>query len=60
MYKLIVKIFLYAAEYAKLPLIPPYLFPGYVDLTYGVNFASAGAGALSQTRQGFVCHISYL
>ncbi|KAH7547016.1 hypothetical protein FEM48_Zijuj01G0262200 [Ziziphus jujuba var. spinosa] len=40
---------------AKLPLIPPYLQPG-IDhqLTYGVNFASAGAGALLETRQGLV------
>ncbi|XP_060669777.1 GDSL esterase/lipase 3-like, partial [Ziziphus jujuba] len=45
----------YTAERAKLPLIPPYLQPG-IDhqLTYGVNFASAGAGALLETRQGLV------
>ncbi|BAT80399.1 hypothetical protein LR48_Vigan635s002100 [Vigna angularis] len=44
----------FIAEYANLPLIPPYLFPGnhrYVD---GVNFASAGARALVQTHQGLV------
>nr|XP_048329677.1 GDSL esterase/lipase 1-like isoform X3 [Ziziphus jujuba var. spinosa] len=45
----------FIAEYAKLPLIPPYLQPG-IDhqLTNGVNFASSGAGALVETRQGLV------
>ncbi|XP_062087917.1 GDSL esterase/lipase 1-like [Humulus lupulus] len=42
----------FVAEYAKLPLIPPYLHPGYVDFTSGANFASAGAGALIETHQG--------
>ncbi|XWS12205.1 hypothetical protein CRYUN_Cryun37aG0069900 [Craigia yunnanensis] len=41
-----------AAEYAKLPLIPPYLQPDNHQFTYGVNFASAGAGALAETGQG--------
>lgn len=43
-----------AAEYAKLPFIPPYLQPGFNNYTYGVNFASAGAGALPESFQGFV------
>ncbi|XP_027337345.1 GDSL esterase/lipase 5-like [Abrus precatorius] len=45
----------FIAEYAELPLIPPYLHPGYHDhYIYGVNFASAGAGALPETNQGLV------
>ncbi|XP_061361911.1 GDSL esterase/lipase 5-like [Gastrolobium bilobum] len=45
----------FIAVYAKLPLIPPYLHPGYHDeYIYGVNFASAGAGALVETNQGRV------
>ncbi|MBA0623150.1 hypothetical protein Godav_008633 [Gossypium davidsonii] len=44
----------FIAEFANLPLIPPYLQPGNHEFTYGVNFASAGAGALSETYQGFV------
>ena len=43
-----------AAEYAKLPIIPAYLQPGLKEYTYGVNFASGGAGALVETFQGFV------
>ncbi|TKY64211.1 GDSL esterase/lipase 5 [Spatholobus suberectus] len=44
----------FIAEYAKLSLILPYLSPaGYHDhYIYGVNFASAGAGALVETNQG--------
>ncbi|RDX84131.1 GDSL esterase/lipase 5 [Mucuna pruriens] len=43
------------AEYAELPLIPPYLHHGYHDhYIYGVNFASAGAGALAETNKGLV------
>ncbi|TKY64212.1 GDSL esterase/lipase 5 [Spatholobus suberectus] len=43
----------FIAEYAELPLIPPYLHPGYHDqYIYGVNFASAGAGALAETNRG--------
>jgi len=38
-----------------LPLIPPYLHPGYNRYTDGVNFASIGAGVLAETRQGLVC-----
>ncbi|XVF27130.1 hypothetical protein REPUB_Repub14bG0080000 [Reevesia pubescens] len=44
----------FIAEYASLPLIPPYLQPGNHQFTYGVNFASAGAGALAEINQGFV------
>ncbi|XP_060964372.1 GDSL esterase/lipase 1 [Cannabis sativa] len=43
----------FVAEYAKLPLIPPYLHPGYVDYTSGVNFASSGAGVLIETHQQY-------
>lgn len=46
-----------AAEYAKLPLIPPYLQPDNHEFSYGINFASAGAGALVETRQGAVCDV---
>ncbi|XP_021819953.1 GDSL esterase/lipase 1-like [Prunus avium] len=44
----------FIAEYAKLPFIPVYLQPGLNDYTYGVNFASGGAGALVETYQGSV------
>ncbi|KEH18902.1 putative SGNH hydrolase-type esterase domain-containing protein [Medicago truncatula] len=44
----------FIAEYAKLPLIQPYLFPGSQLYINGVNFASAGAGALVETHQGLV------
>ncbi|XP_062088467.1 GDSL esterase/lipase 1-like [Humulus lupulus] len=44
----------FIAEYAKLPFIPPYLYPGNHDFKYGVNFASAGSGALFETARGFV------
>ncbi|OMO66061.1 Lipase, GDSL [Corchorus olitorius] len=45
----------FIAEYAKLPLIPPYLQPGINhQLVNGVNFASSGAGALAETNQGLV------
>ncbi|TQD77599.1 hypothetical protein C1H46_036871 [Malus baccata] len=53
----------FIAEYAKLPSIPPYLEPGNEEFKYGVNFASAGAGALIETRQGLGrdlhCQLSY-
>ncbi|XP_022159636.1 GDSL esterase/lipase 1-like [Momordica charantia] len=39
----------FIAEYANLPLILPYLYPGIKDYVKGVNFASGGAGALDQT-----------
>ncbi|XP_021833179.1 GDSL esterase/lipase 1-like [Prunus avium] len=35
------------AEYAKLPYLPPYLQPGLNNYTYGVNFASAHQGYVS-------------
>ncbi|XVF74240.1 hypothetical protein PTKIN_Ptkin13bG0094400 [Pterospermum kingtungense] len=44
----------FISKYANLPLIPPYLQPGNHQYTYGVNFASAGAGALSETYRGSV------
>ncbi|KAL8171584.1 hypothetical protein V2J09_023388 [Rumex salicifolius] len=44
----------FIAEHAKLPLILPYLQPGKHDFSHGVNFASAGAGALNETFQGLV------
>lgn len=44
----------FAAEYANLPLIPPFLQPGFRHYYAGVNFASAGAGALVETFQGSV------
>ncbi|KAM6585451.1 hypothetical protein CsatB_012453 [Cannabis sativa] len=47
----------FIAEYANLPFIPPYLFPGNHDFKYGANFASGGAGALNETRQGFVINL---
>ncbi|XP_065868507.1 GDSL esterase/lipase 2-like isoform X2 [Euphorbia lathyris] len=42
----------FIAEKMKLPLIPPYLLPGYHEFTNGANFASAGAGALLETHLG--------
>ncbi|XP_024029840.1 GDSL esterase/lipase 1 [Morus notabilis] len=42
------------AEYAKLPFILPYLQPGNHEYSYGVNFGSAGAGALVETYRGYV------
>ncbi|KAG6669009.1 hypothetical protein CIPAW_01G213200 [Carya illinoinensis] len=41
-------------EFAKLPLIPAYLHPGYKRYADGANFASAGAGALVGTNLGSV------
>ncbi|KAK2987357.1 hypothetical protein RJ640_023658, partial [Escallonia rubra] len=48
----------FIAEYAKLPLIPPYLQPGNHQFGYGVNFASAGAGALDETFPGLVISLN--
>ncbi|XP_050383868.1 GDSL esterase/lipase 2-like isoform X3 [Argentina anserina] len=48
----------FIAEYAKLPVIPPYLQPGNHNFTYGANFASAGAGALVETSQGLVIDLN--
>ncbi|KAF4382936.1 hypothetical protein G4B88_010107 [Cannabis sativa] len=41
------------AEYANLPIIPPFLQPS-ADYINGVNFASGGAGVLPETNQGLV------
>ncbi|KAL6331163.1 hypothetical protein AAG906_009591 [Vitis piasezkii] len=43
----------FIAEYANLPLIPPFFQPS-ADFINGVNFASGGAGILSETNQGLV------
>ncbi|XP_057430364.1 GDSL esterase/lipase 5-like [Lotus japonicus] len=43
----------FIAEYAKLPLLPPFLQPS-ADSSNGVNFASGGAGVLAETNQGLV------
>ncbi|XP_042024801.1 GDSL esterase/lipase 5-like isoform X1 [Salvia splendens] len=49
------------AEHAELPLVPPYLqqrnYQEYLHNYNGVNFASAGAGALSETFQGLVINL---
>ncbi|KAI4355372.1 hypothetical protein L6164_004153 [Bauhinia variegata] len=42
----------FIAEYANLSLIPPFLQPGNNHYYNGVNFASAGAGALVETFHG--------
>ncbi|KAG5021623.1 hypothetical protein AAZX31_07G042400 [Glycine max] len=44
----------FIAEYANLPLVPPYLQPGNSNYYGGVNFASSGAGALVETFEGSV------
>ncbi|XP_022777243.1 GDSL esterase/lipase 5-like [Durio zibethinus] len=44
----------FIAEHANLPLIPPFLQPGFRQYYLGVNFASAGAGALAETFRGVV------
>ncbi|CAK7338950.1 unnamed protein product [Dovyalis caffra] len=44
----------FIAEYANLPLIPPYLQPGNNRFIDGANFASIGAGALVETNGGLV------
>ncbi|KAJ8648296.1 hypothetical protein MRB53_001319 [Persea americana] len=41
----------FIAEYAKLPLIPPFLQTS-AEFLYGANFASGGAGVLPETNQG--------
>ncbi|XP_058078675.1 GDSL esterase/lipase 5-like [Magnolia sinica] len=43
----------FIAEYAKLPIIPPYLQPS-TEFINGANFASGGAGVLPETSQGQV------
>ncbi|KAI9102918.1 hypothetical protein K1719_023357 [Acacia pycnantha] len=49
----------FIAEYAKLPLLLPYLHPATYedDYMFGANFASAGAGALVETGQGIVINL---
>jgi len=45
----------FSAEYADLPFSPPVYFNGNLrQYSYGVNFASSGAGALPETNQGLV------
>ncbi|XP_030523859.1 GDSL esterase/lipase 1-like [Rhodamnia argentea] len=44
----------FIAEYANLPLIPPYLQMKEGEFMGGANFASGGAGALVGTHKGFV------
>ncbi|KAM3359319.1 GDSL esterase/lipase 5 isoform X1 [Capsicum galapagoense] len=45
----------FIAEFAKLPLLPPFLQPGSQHSYYnGANFASAGEGALATTFEGSV------
>ncbi|PRQ51677.1 putative SGNH hydrolase-type esterase domain-containing protein [Rosa chinensis] len=41
-------------QFAKLPIIPPYLQPGPHNFTDGTNFASADAGILPETNPGTV------
>ncbi|GMY22675.1 gdsl esterase/lipase 5 [Fagus crenata] len=48
----------FIAEYANLPLIPPYLHPGYNRYIDGTNFASGGAGALVETHRGLVIDLN--
>ncbi|XP_047164887.1 GDSL lipase-like [Vigna umbellata] len=43
----------FIAEYAELSLIPPFLQPN-ADFSNGVNFASGGAGVLSETNNKLV------
>ncbi|XP_030523856.1 GDSL esterase/lipase 1-like [Rhodamnia argentea] len=44
----------FIAEYANLPLIPPYLQMKDDEFMGGANFASGGAGALVGTSEGYV------
>ncbi|XP_059643683.1 GDSL esterase/lipase 1-like [Cornus florida] len=48
----------FIAEYAKLPLIPPYLQPNNHYFVYGANFASSGAGALAEIYPGYVIDLN--
>uniref|UniRef100_A0A2N9FTZ2 SGNH hydrolase-type esterase domain-containing protein n=1 Tax=Fagus sylvatica TaxID=28930 RepID=A0A2N9FTZ2_FAGSY len=48
----------FIAEFANLPFITPYLYPGYHRYTDGTNFASAGAGALVETNKGLVIDLN--
>ncbi|KAM7471902.1 hypothetical protein LguiA_010085 [Lonicera macranthoides] len=48
----------FIAEYAKLPIIPPYLQSGdHHHFVYGANFASGGGGALDETYAGLVINL---
>ncbi|WCJ42865.1 GDSL lipase [Euphorbia peplus] len=47
----------YIAEYAKLPIIPPFLQPS-ADYKQGANFASGGSGVLPETNQGTVIDLA--
>ncbi|XP_059638941.1 GDSL esterase/lipase 2-like isoform X2 [Cornus florida] len=48
----------FIAEYAKLPLIPPYLQPSnHRHYEFGANFASGGAGALVEIYPGMVVNL---
>ncbi|EEF29145.1 zinc finger protein, putative [Ricinus communis] len=47
----------FIAEYLNLPFISPYLQPSNDQYTNGVNFASAGAGALVETYPGMVINL---
>lgn len=51
---------LYSAEFANLTFIPPFLQPGFRHYDDGVNFASAGAGALVETFRGSVCNYNLM
>lgn len=48
----------FICEYARLPIIPPYLQPGNHHFVYGANFASGGAGALDDTYPGLVINLN--
>lgn len=41
----------FIAEYANLPVVPPFMQPA-ADYSRGVNFASGGGGVLPETNQG--------
>ncbi|KAK6914635.1 GDSL lipase/esterase [Dillenia turbinata] len=44
----------FIAEFMNLPICTPYLKPGAHQFTDGANFASAGAGVLTQTHPGTI------
>ncbi|KAL0009719.1 hypothetical protein SO802_004827 [Lithocarpus litseifolius] len=44
----------FVAQFAKLPILPPYLQPIAHHFTDGANFASAGGGVLVQTHPGTI------
>lgn len=48
----------FIAEFAKLSLLSPYLQTGHHEvLTKGVNFASGGSGALTESNSGLVINL---